>query len=193
MARPAQFDRTDVLEKAMQAFWDHGYRATSMADLVEATELKPGSLYAAFRSKEGLFLAVLDHYAQHSVTRLEQALSGARSPMQGIRSYFRQLAKDAATHHGRRGCLLVNTVLELSRQDDAVRKSVNRHLSNIESLLRRALQEAQSQGELAADKAPAALAAFLMSNIWGLRVLAGTGPARARTQAVVNEVLAVLD
>jgi TetR/AcrR family transcriptional repressor of nem operon len=193
MARPAQFEREEVLEKAMQAFWDHGYRATSMADLVEATELKPGSLYAAFRSKEGLFLAALDHYAQHSVARLEQALTGARSPLQGIRGYFRQLAKDVATHHGRRGCLLVNTVLELSRQDDVVRKRVNHHLGTIEALLRRTLEVAQARGELAADRDPAALATFLLSNIWGLRVLAGTAPARTRTEAVVNQVLAVLD
>jgi TetR/AcrR family transcriptional repressor of nem operon len=193
MARPAQFEREEVLEKAMQAFWDHGYRATSMADLVEATELKPGSLYAAFRSKEGLFLAALDHYAQHSVARLEQALTGARSPLQGIRGYFRQLAKDVATHHGRRGCLLVNTVLELSRQDDVVRKRVNQHLGTIEALLRRTLEVAQARGELAADRDPAALATFLLSNIWGLRVLAGTAPARTRTEAVVNQVLAVLD
>ncbi len=50
MARPAQFDRGEILDKAMQTFWEHGYSATSMANLVETTELNPGSLYAAFES-----------------------------------------------------------------------------------------------------------------------------------------------
>ena len=59
MARPAQYDRDKILDKAMQTFWEHGYCATSMATLVQTTDLKPGSLYAAFESKQGLFLATL--------------------------------------------------------------------------------------------------------------------------------------
>ena len=66
MARPAQYDRDKILDKAMQTFWEHGYHATSISDLVEATRLQPGSLYAAFESKRGLFLAALDHYAGQS-------------------------------------------------------------------------------------------------------------------------------
>ena len=54
MGRPALYERDDVLEKAMHAFWDNGYNSTSMAQLVEATSLQPGSLYAAFKSKEEL-------------------------------------------------------------------------------------------------------------------------------------------
>lgn len=189
MARPAEFKREEVLQKAMQTFWDQGYRGTSMADLVEVTDLKPGSLYAAFRSKEGLFLAVLDHYGEHAVARVEQALAQADSPLQGIRAYFLQLADDAAKPKGRHSCLLVNTVLELSRQNETVQTRVNRHLDNIEGLFRRALEQAQASGELAPDKEPAALAAFLMANIWGLRVLAGTTPSPERTRAVVNQLL----
>jgi AcrR family transcriptional regulator len=77
MPRPAQFKRDEVVEKAMRAFWDHGYGATSLADLVEVTDLNPGSLYAAFQSKEGLFLAALDHYGAQSAARLERTLTEA--------------------------------------------------------------------------------------------------------------------
>lgn len=193
MARPAQFEREEVLEKAMQAFWDHGYCATSMADLVAATELKPGSLYAAFESKESLFLAALDHYGERSVAKIARALGEAASPLEGVRGYFRQLAADAANPRAKRSCFLVNTVLELARQNKAVQKRVNRHLESIEGLFRSALEAAQASGELSPGKDPQALATFLMSNIWGLRVLGGTAPAPARTQAVVNQLLTVLD
>lgn len=192
MARPAQFERDEVLAKAMEAFWNHGYCATSMADLVEATDLKPGSLYAAFQSKEDLFLATLDYYGQESAARVEQALAKADSPLEGIRRYFRQLAREVADPRAKRSCFLVNTVLELARQNKAVQKRVNRHLGAIETLFRRALETAQARGELARDKDPKALAAFLMSNIWGLRVLGGTAPAPERTRAVVNQLLRLL-
>lgn len=192
MARPAQFEREEVLEKAMQAFWDHGYCATSMADLVEVTDLKPGSLYAAFQSKEDLFLAALDYYGQRSAARVEQILGEADSPLNGVRRYFRQLAKEAADPKAKRSCFLVNTVLELARQNKAVQKRVNRHLGTIEALFRRALEAAQAKGELARDKDPKALAAFLMSNVWGLRVLSGTAPTPERTRTVVSQLLQLL-
>jgi TetR/AcrR family transcriptional repressor of nem operon len=193
MARPPQFRREEVLEKAMQAFWDHGYGSTSMADLVEVTDLHPGSLYAAFRSKQGLFLAAVDQYGESSAARVERSLAEADSPLEGIRGLLRQLAEDAASPLGERSCLLVNTVLELARQNKTVRKRVTRHLDTLEGLFRRALEAAQANGELSADKDPMALAAFLMCNIWGLRVLGGTAPTPERTEAVVEQLLTLLD
>ncbi|MEO6975570.1 MAG: TetR/AcrR family transcriptional regulator [Gallionella sp.] len=193
MARPVQFDRNDVLEKAMQAFWDQGYNATSMSDLVDATDLGPGSIYAAFHSKEGLFLAALDHYAEHSMTKIERALTEADSPLEGIRSYFRKLGREAAGEHANRSCLLTNTVLEMARQNGIVQKRVNRHLGAIEALFRQTLESAQTNGELSPDKDPKALATFLMTSIWGLRVLGGTNPAPARTGSVIHQLLTLLE
>jgi TetR/AcrR family transcriptional repressor of nem operon len=193
VARPTQFEREDVLGKAMQAFWDQGYCATSMAHLVEATELKPGSLYAAFKSKEGLFLAALDHYGERSAAGIERVLAEADSPLEGIRTYFRQLAENAANTKGKRSCFLVNTVLELARQNETVRARVTRHLDTIEAHFRQALEAAQADGELSPDKNPGALAACLMSNIWGLRVLGGTAPTPERAQAIVKQILQLLD
>jgi TetR/AcrR family transcriptional repressor of nem operon len=192
MARPIQFEREDVLEKAMQAFWDHGYNATSMADLVKSTDLRPGSIYAAFDSKEGLFLAVLDHYGARSLIRIEHELAKADSPLEGIRSFFLKLGRDSAGEQAKRSCLLVNTVLELSRHNETVQIRVNRHLEAIEALFRHALEVAQGSGELSPDKDPNALAALLMTSIWGLRVLGGTTPVPARTKAVVEQLLTLL-
>jgi TetR/AcrR family transcriptional repressor of nem operon len=193
MGRPVQFEREDVLEKAMQAFWDQGYCATSMAELVDATDLKPGSLYAAFQSKQGLFLAALDHYGERSTTRIAAFLAQADSPLTGIRAYFRQLAEDSANAQARRSCFLVNTVLELARHNEVVRERVNRHFDTIEGHFQHALEAARASGELSADKDPGALAAFLMTSIWGLRVLGATAPDAQRTQAVLSQILTLLD
>ncbi len=193
MARPAGFAREEVLEKAMQAFWDRGYCATSMAQLVAATELNPGSLYAAFQSKRGLFLAALDHYGERSAERIEHALRTAESPLQGIRSYFRQLAAYVADPQAERGCFLVNSVLELGRRDAAIGASAKRHFDVIEAKFRNALTGAQTAGELAPDKDPRALAALLMSSIWGLRVLGATAPDAERARGVVRQLLQLLD
>ncbi|MFP1591186.1 TetR/AcrR family transcriptional regulator [Escherichia coli] len=60
--RPKVFDRDAALDKAMKLFWQHGYEATSLADLVEATGAKAPTLYANLPTKRGYFVAVLDRY-----------------------------------------------------------------------------------------------------------------------------------
>ena len=192
MARPVEFERDDVLDKAMRAFWNQGFHATSMAHLADLTELGSGSIYAAFQSKEGLFLEALNHYGERSVASIEQALSKSTSPLEAIRAYFKKLAQDAGKPQAQRGCFLVNSVLELARLNPTVQKRLNHYFAHIEGLFRDALVNAQARGELAPDKDPAALAAFLMTNIWGLRVLAGTGPQPTRAQAVVSQILSLL-
>ena len=192
MARPAQSERDTVLDKAMQTFWENGYCAPSMATLVETTDLKPGSLYAAFESKQGLFLETLDHYGERSAEKLRSQLNGAESPIGAIEAYFDQLADDIEKRRGKSSCFLVNTVLELSQRDAKIRNRINRHFSNIESAFIDALEHACTLGELDADADCEALAAFLMSNIWGLRVLAGTKPPPGRARQIATLIKQVL-
>jgi len=192
MARPAEFDREQVLDRAMQAFWNQGYCATSMANLTETTELKPGSLYGAFKSKEGLFLAALDYYGERSFQEIRQTLLSADTPLHGVRVFFRQLAASATGPESTRSCFLVNTVLEVARRNRRVRERVNHHLGAIEGLFEQALEAARERGELAPDKDPDALAAFIMTNIWGLRVLLVGGADPRRAQMVVDQLLGLL-
>lgn len=146
-----------------------------MATLTQITQLNPGSLYAAFKSKQGPFLAALDHYGQRSVEQIRQTLVRADTPLGGVRAFFRQLAASAAERRGMRSCFLLNTVLEVARHDPQVRARVKHHLDAVDSLFRQRLESAQERGELAADADPKALSAFIMTNIWGLRILLAAG------------------
>ena len=192
MARPVSFDREEVLAQATAVFWAHGYGDTSISRLVEATHLQPGSLYAAFESKEGLFLATLDHYAGRTLAHLRATLAAAPDPLQGVRRFVGGLA-DADGEHAIRGCFLVNTVLEVGRHNAVVRSRLRRHLDAIERELAAALQAAHAAGLLAPHRSPRALAKFLMATIWGVRVLGGTGAGADDIRTVLDQALAVLD
>ena len=191
MGRPVEFDREAVLERAVAAFWDNGYAATSVSQLVQATRLQPGSLYAAFESKRGLFFAALERYAAQSLARIDRTLQKAGDPLSGIEAVMRQLA-DSRRADAQRGCLLVNSVLELGRGDPAMQQALNRHLSGIEQRLLDALKAARAAGQLDEARPLEAIAKFLMTTIWGLRVLGGTGADRATAKAVVEQALLVL-
>ncbi|MHB8347924.1 MAG: TetR/AcrR family transcriptional regulator [Acidiferrobacterales bacterium] len=192
MPRPVEYDREFVLEQATQSFWEKGFCATSISDLVDTTRLNPGSLYGAFHSKEALFLDAIDYYGNRSVAAVSSILSNARSPIEGIRICIIRIGKELTSHDKGRGCFLVNSAMELSGRNPMVKKHVKRHLDAIETLFRNALSKARKAGELSPDKDLKCLAAFLMTSIWGLRVMGETDPKPGRVDAVVKTILSVL-
>src|SRR5271170_4685314 len=100
MAGVKQFDSEEVLERAMVVFWRNGYQATSIQDLVEATGVNRGSLYATFGDKRGLFLAVLDHYAEHIASPMMAELT-IRSDAGRLKQCLKRLSGAPVTRNGR--------------------------------------------------------------------------------------------
>lgn len=192
MPRPPSFDRAEVIERATEVFWQRGYGGTSVSDLVQATGLKPGSLYAAFGSKKGVFLEVLKSYQADSADRLEGSLREAESPLEAIRSFFLGLVDETLEDSRHRGCLMVNAMLEYSRHDADVQGELVGGLRRIESLFGQALRRAGEQGELDPRLDADATAAFLVNNLWGIRVMCRGRPSRAAVEGVVRTVLAAL-
>lgn len=192
MARTIEFDREDVLQKAMEVFWLEGYCETSISTLVAATNLKPGSLYAAFSSKEGLFLACLDYYGQQSIDRLNEFITTADTPLQGIKAFLLKIIREIRDGNTNVSCFLVNTILEISFDKTVIRDEVNRHLAAMESILLSALIASQKIGELSPNKDPHSLAKIIMLNIWGLRVLAKTSPDKETVEAIHQQLFTSL-
>ena len=192
MARPASFDREQVLEIALNAFWDTGFSNTGIAALVERMGLKPSSLYGAFSSKEGLFMEVLQRYSAQSLAQIEQILHSAASPLAGVQALLDAVARDAIASEAHRGCLLVNTLLEMGRHHDTIQVAVSAHLAEVEQLVTSALQQAQAQRELTPERDMVATAALLMTMLWGLRVLGRTHPSAAKVNSVLAQMLAIL-
>jgi len=74
--RPREFDEADVATRLMNLFWDKGYEATSLSDIVAATGLKKGSLYTLFGGKRDMYLKALAFYNAQYVKGACAALRG---------------------------------------------------------------------------------------------------------------------
>ena len=195
MARTIEFNRDDVLHSAMTIFWQKGYSLTSIPNLVSATKLNPGSIYAAFDSKEGLFLETLEFYGSRSLATLQQFISDADSPLIGIRNFFDALI-NKPQEEIKRGCLLVNTILEMSSHNATIQAQANKQLKAVETELFDALTKAQNLGELTDQADLKSLAKYLMVNIWGLRVMAKTGQLNNKFEArdaLVDNIMKTLN
>src|SRR5215467_8906691 len=112
--RPRTFDLEGAVERAMNVFWSRGYHGTALPDLLRATKLSRGSLYAAFGGKHALFLRALDRYIAEGLARLDVELGPRHGPVDGLRTLLAGYVDRASGVSGRRGCLLVATAMELA-------------------------------------------------------------------------------
>jgi TetR/AcrR family transcriptional repressor of nem operon len=192
MARPREFDADIALDRAMQAFWARGYKATSLDDLCTATGLGRSSLYAAFGGKRALLHRALERYEQDALRRIRAALSQPRPVREAIAGFVDGLIERIVAGPGRAGCFIGNCAAELSG-DRATAARVRRSLENIEAAFREGLARAQAGGELAADADIASLARFLVSGIQGLRLVGKANPDRAALTDIAAVMLRCLD
>lgn len=167
-----EFDVDEALESAMKVFWAKGYEATSISDLVEAMQINKGSLYNAFGSKKALFeRALLKYDSDNSRSALRQ-LESIDDPILAIRTFFDGLIAESETDSERKGCLLVNTALELPNHEGDVSDMVTSGLNEVEQFLERMVRRAQERGKVSADLNPGDVAKSLFAQAVGLRVLA---------------------
>ncbi|UTH75804.1 TetR/AcrR family transcriptional regulator [Chromobacterium sp. IIBBL 290-4] len=187
--RPKEFEEDAVAEAAMRVFWQRGYAATSIQDLVDGTGLSRSSLYNAFDSKQGLYLLALRRYGQVGAANAAR-LAGTEPLRERLRALLMRVVEDEALEQASPGCLAANAALEAAGRDEAVNAALAQHFQQLETALLRALAEARASGELAANRNQQALARFLMCAIQGLRVL-GKGMARENRRAKLAEVVEV--
>jgi TetR/AcrR family transcriptional repressor of nem operon len=193
MARPKQFDRDQVLDRAMGAFWTKGYGATSVEDLIAHMGIQRGSLYGTFGDKRTLFLAALERYQRVVTRELFDALEAPGSGLEAIRRFFRLRVEGSLDRSRPHGCLVTNTAVELSRRDRGASARIGGSLAKLEAAFRRALERARAAGELDAGRDLRALARFLTASAQGLSVMAKTFPDRAVLEDVVAVVLAAVE
>ncbi len=184
MARSKEFDPGAALEKALELFWERGYEATSMADLVEHLGIGRASIYATFGGKRELYLKAYDRYLEIGVDFVD-VLSQPGPVLPAVRALVERYAEEAAQDAVHRGCLVVNTAVELAPHDQTLARRVAANWDFIEATLTSALTRARAQGELAAEKDPRALARFLLTLMQGMRVIGkgSSDPARLRDTA----------
>ncbi len=114
MGRPRRFDESDLLDAATELFWSKGFDNTSVEDVSLATGVGNGSIYAAYGSKRGLFLAAFERYCERRARLVREAIGSTSGPARSaVRALFQAIIDDCAAHPDRRGCLMINSIAHL--------------------------------------------------------------------------------
>ena len=165
VGRPREFDEDVVLEAAMDAFQTKGYEATSLADLCEATGLHKGSLYQTFGDKHELFMRALHHYSEKEFRDTLAVAFNSESPLENIRAVIHRVCESVGDC---KGCLVINSMVELSPHDEEVKAAVNAFGEKRLRVMADMIGKAQAAGEIRAELDPEFLAQQLMVTMAGI-------------------------
>lgn len=171
MPRSPEFDRDEVLNKALDLFWSDGYEASSISKLLDVMELNRGSLYSAFRDKRSLFREVMLHYVNRATVWINKTLIEMPDPFEAFREFFYE-ATLCEENGGTDGCLLFNTITELTNTMPELADEAGDYMFQIRELFVQRLNEAKDKNMLKdPDCDIDTQADFLLGILAGFRVL----------------------
>jgi len=192
MAGPnKQFDRDEALGKAVQLFWEHGYEATSMQDLVNVMGINRASLYQTYGNKQELYLASLERYAAQILAHVSGLLNKPGTPLANLRDLFVHVIEQSLEGN-MQGCFINNTAVELGPHDARLAENIRGIWVQFEDLFATRLQQAVEQHQLAADTDPHQLAQVLNINLQGLMVKTKANSNKAELIAAVDALFDLL-
>jgi TetR/AcrR family transcriptional repressor of nem operon len=192
LARPREFNEADVLDAATQCFWLHGYEATSVRALAEQMGITGASLYNTFNDKQSLYRRALDHYLNQTVRERIVRLEESLSPREAIRAFLDEVIKRSLRDKQRRGCLLVNSALEVAPHDPEIRRLVTQELQQIQGFFHRCLLKGQKAGTITTAQSAEDMSKLFLGVLLGIRVLARTAPQRDLLEGVARPALSLL-
>lgn len=190
MGRSKEFDETNVLKSAMELFWQKGYEATSMNELLEQMGIHRKSLYDTFGDKRALFLKAIDLYEESNTSKLKSLTRSESSAFRKIQSIFDYIIKfNDETHLG---CLLVNAATELGPWDDEVVNKTINSFDQTESFILEIIREGQTSGEINTKYDATTLSEVLHNTLIGLRVQARISISKDKMYRITNFFLDLL-
>lgn len=197
MSRPQEFDRDDVLDRALLVFWRKGFEAASIQDLVDATCLNRGSLYNSFGDKAALFAEVMEHYRANSPANpLIEAAQDTNSSV-NIRTliieFFDALVQRALDDGDQKGCLITNTAAGMYGCTEAMTEWVRDSLADLEELFIGLIKRGQKNGDISSTATPQAISRSLLASAQGLNIMARTGASPQILKDIATMAVRVLD
>ena len=170
--RPRKAEPEVALDAAMKAFWAKGYEGTSMADLTEATGLHKASLYQTFGDKHALFVSALKRYIQVTSAAHKECQAKAADPVQAIHQTILTTIEMCAVE---RGCLVVNSLIEVAPYDVEVGKLLKQFSQRLEKNLAGLIREGMDQKLVAGHVEPREVARMLAIFMFGLTTSMAAG------------------
>lgn len=149
--------KSDAKERLMAAIldliWEGSYGTLRIDDICNRADVKKGSFYYFFPSKDALAVAALeDHWSRVGKPFMDGHFSPSRTPLERIRSYLEgvidyqaQIAKEKGKVLG---CSVLSVACETGTQDESVANTARCIFSRKSKYLESCIRDAIAEGEI---------------------------------------------
>ena len=192
MARPREFNPNKVLQIAIELFWMKGYFDSSVDEVVRRSGVAKYGIYGTFGSKRELFIKALNQYASDRHRDIQSPIRKPDASLPEIQQFFKRAVKIITQDEARRGCMIVNTGVELGFKDAEIRDFVANFFQETEEVMGRCLTNAVELGQIQVVPNVSALATYLVNEFRTVLMLACSGCSRREIQAHLDIALKVL-
>lgn len=190
--RPTIFKEQELLEKAQHVFWEKGYTATSLEDLLKAMQIGSGSFYNTFKGgKKELFSRAIQQ-RREAFAEFKAIVDASETPLEVIKDFYRSLAHaDKQTHL--QGCLIVNTVTEMTFVDQALEEEAVKVLKEVEQMYTSVIAQAQKDGSMKNQTSAEILGRYLITFWSGFNVIRRMYPDNTILKTQIEMQLSLLN
>jgi TetR/AcrR family transcriptional regulator, transcriptional repressor for nem operon len=190
--RPREFDEAKALDGAIALFSAAGFSGASISDIAQATGLSAGSLYKAYRDKDGIYASALDRYVSMRDADIANTIEYAQNGRAGVARFLSLYADSSQGRTGLRGCMVVAGVGELDQLGDSA-TVLRTTLARRRAALKQLIEEGRSDGSITTAEDAGQLADVLLALLQGMRVVGKGGQFPADGDAFVRLALKLLD
>lgn len=187
--RPRAFDREAALDAAMRLFWEHGYEATSIAQLTSVMGISPPSLYAAFGDKEALFLETVSRYQARGGDQTHALFGDAKTAREAVSRVLAETAVRLTDPRFPRGCMVVLSAITVSEEATKVQGELQQCRAGWEQQMKARIERGISEGDVPSGANAAALASFYMAVLQGMSLHAKDGASRELLKQIGDAAL----
>ena len=150
MGRKISFNKEHVLNKAMHLFWEKGYDATYISDLIETMGISRSTLYDSFGDKDALFKLVLEHYKNYGSQKRNLLFTGINTKA-SLTSFFYQHIEKCYSDDIPKGCMITNSSLLIGQIDPAIEEILINDFNELEKVFKQVIEEGKRRGEISQE------------------------------------------
>jgi AcrR family transcriptional regulator len=189
IGRPREFDRSAALEAAMVLFWRKGFAATSMNDLCDAMDVRSPSLYAAFGSKEALYLEAIQRYVEIFGPPVWDGLAQGATARAGVQNLLLAATESLPESHVTPGGCMAALAAVCDEWPAGIAGVVRKIRAEMLRMLRSRLEAGVANGELPTTTDIEGLSRFYFSVYQGMAVQARDGAGAPELKGVVSAAM----
>lgn len=162
LGRRISFNKEQAMNKAMYLFWEKGYDATYISDLIETMGISRSTLYESFGDKDELFKLVLEHYKNYGRQKRNLLFSGIDTKG-SLKSFFYQHIEKCYSDDNPKSCIITNSSLLIGHIDPSIEEILINDFNELEKVFKQVIEEGKKKGEISQEADSELVAYSLLS------------------------------